>query len=73
MTTEEGKYYKENGVYWIKIYIFQTRKESWKLGEVRNGHFTWITLPFGDFPTEKISLRELIERGIPMIKIENPA
>ena len=72
---------KEDGLYWVLVKFFNptnglTLRYDWALGLVRNGHFSWHSqlnnsLFYPDI--RPISLRDLIDSGTKMVKIEKPA
>lgn len=67
----------EDGIYWVHFHI--GLKEDWALGQVRNGHFRWLSQLNNDlFPQlcgqriQPISLEELASKKIKMVKIQKP-
>ena len=59
----------DDGFYWVQYHI--GKKNDWALGQVRNGHFRWMTKANG-FNITPISLDGLLLQKVPMVKIEKP-
>lgn len=69
----------KDGIYWVHIHV--NLKEDFALGQVRNGHFRWLTKLNNDLVEslnghiriQDISLGNLIGQKIKMVKIEKPS
>lgn len=61
-----------DGFYWVHIHLkHKNNKNDWALGQVKNGNFRWLTKLNG-FRIDSISINELLNRKILMVKIEKP-
>ena len=59
----------DDGFYWVQYHL--NKKNDWAMGQVKNGHFKWLTKVNG-FNISPISIAGLLLQKVKMVRIEKP-